>query len=365
MSDQRVTILLNYYAVVNNGQALIFGQLTTKRLRDLTFTSFSGRTTFRTLLSLYRSRALANQNAMIHYDAFNLSVTTDDTGFFMVKHEVDHHEQPLQKITVNDEPVRIIDGLYDCSMHHINTPNIVVSDIDDTILHSHVSRKFRKLRTLMFTPVERRRAVEPVKALIDSIVAQGATALYLSNSEQNLYPLIYRFLVLNGFPKGPVFLKQMRRLRDLIRYRKLPTPEVHKMKMLNILLPMFTDKQFVLIGDNTQYDLSIYLSIAKSFPDNVRAIYIRRAIPLRDESTRITHLTNELATLGIAFHYGDDFASVAWPGSHELRIPAPDFKPGDSMNSAGDRSAPSKMSSDIDSVTRNANPDDSTTVNKP
>jgi phosphatidate phosphatase APP1 len=365
MSEKRVTILLNYYAVVNHGQALIFGQLTTKRLSDLTFTSFSGRTTFRTLFSLYRSRALASQIAIIHYEAFNLTVTTDDTGFFMVNHEVDSHEQPLKKITVNDEPVRIIDGLYDCRMHHINTPNIVVSDIDDTILHSHVSRKFRKLRTLMFTPVERRLTVVPVKTLIDRIVAQGATALYLSNSEQNLYPLIYRFLVLNGFPRGPVFLKQMRRLRDLVRYHKLPPPEVHKMKMLNILLPMFTDKQFVLIGDNTQYDLSIYMNIAKSFPDNVRAIYIRKAIPIKDEAATIANLANEFARRNIAFHYGDDFETVVWPESQDLKMPAADFKPGDPLKSAADGPGPSKMSNDVDSVTRNAKPDDGTTVNKP
>ncbi|HTF21438.1 MAG TPA: App1 family protein [Chryseolinea sp.] len=320
MSSQRVPILLHYYALVNNGQALIFGQLTTKRLRDLSFSSFSRRTTFRTLISLYRSRAMANQTVTLYYPTFNLEVTTDSSGFFMVRHEVEVNDAPLQRAMVNTVAVQLIEGLYERSMHHVSTPDIVVSDIDDTILHSHISRKIRKIRTLLFTPVERRMAVEPVKTLINRIVTQGATAFYLSNSEQNLYPLIYRFLVLNAFPVGPIFLKQMRRLRDLIRYRKLPPPEVHKMKMLNILLPMFSEKNFVLIGDNTQYDLSIYLTAAKNYPDNVKAIYIRRVVPLPDETAKVAEIKASLASRDIEFHYGDDFTSVTWPESNDLTV---------------------------------------------
>jgi|GEM_PF-810544 phosphatidate phosphatase APP1 len=321
MSAHRVPILLNYYALVNEGRAFIYGQITTKRPRDLSFNAFSRRTTFRTLLSLYRSRALANTTVKLHYSNFELEAVTDNTGFFMVRHDVEDENTPLYDITVGGQPVLLIEGLYDRNMNHIRTPDIVVSDIDDTILHSHISRKVRKLSTLMFTPVERRMAVEPMKSLIHRIVDQGATAFYLSNSEQNLYPLIYRFLILNSFPAGPVFLKQMRRLRDVIRYRKLPTPEVHKLKMLNILMPMFPEKNFVLVGDNTQYDLSIYLTAAKNYPDNVKAIYIRRAIPMSDEIARTAELKAQLAKSNIEFHYGDDFSSVKWPESNDL-IPA-------------------------------------------
>jgi len=318
MRSHRVPILLHYYALVNDGQALIFGQLTAKRLRDFSFAAFSRRTTFRTLLSLYRSRPMANRTMTLHYPSFDLDVVTDNTGFFMVRHDVASEDLPLQRATVGEQMVQLIDGLYKLGMHHITTPDIVISDIDDTILHSHISRKIRKVRTLMFTPVERRLAVEPVKSLIHRIVKQGATAFYLSNSEQNLYPLIYRFLVLNAFPVGPIFLKQMRRIRDLIRYRKLPTPEVHKMKMLNILLPMFTEKNFVLIGDNTQYDLSIYLTAAKNYPANIKAIYIRRAISLPGESAKIAEIKTSLAKRNIEFHYGDDFTHVTWPESNDL-----------------------------------------------
>lgn len=311
MSEARIPILLSYYALVNETDALIFGQLTSKRLRDLSFTSFSRRTTFRTLLSIYRSRPLVNQQATLHYHSFQVDVSTDSTGFFMTRTDITGQDLQLLRVTANGASVTLIDGLYDTGSHRILTPDIVVSDIDDTILHSFISRKLRKLRTLMFTPVERRLAVATTKELINSIVARGATAFYLSNSEQNLYPLIYRFLLHNDFPKGPVFLKQMRRLRDLVRYRKLPAPEVHKLKMLNILLPMFPEKKFVLIGDNTQHDLTIYITIAKNYPDSVDAIYIRRVIPVKDEAQYLSKLKADLATRSIAFYYGDDFGSIA------------------------------------------------------
>lgn len=313
MRPQRVPILMSYYALVNQGQALIYGQVAARRVRDLSFRSFSPRTTFRTLLSLYRSRPLANQTVRLHYDLFELEATTDKTGFFMIRHEVPAEDVPLERVSWKQQPVRLVEGLYDLGMHHVTTPEIVVSDIDDTIMHSHISRTLRKFRTLMFTPVERRRAIEPVKSLISYVVARGATAFYLSNSEQNLYPLIYRFLVLNAFPTGPLFLKQMRRLRDMIRYRKLPSPEVHKLKMLNILIPMFPEKNFVLVGDNTQFDLSIYLTASKKYPDNVRSIYIRRVKALPDEEKKIDEIKRMLAKSNVDFHYGTDFSHLITP----------------------------------------------------
>lgn len=305
MSEGRTPILLSYYALVNDTDALIFGQLTSKRLRDLSFTSFSRRTTFRTLLSIYRSKPLSNRQATLHYGSLHVDVTTDASGFFLIRTDIADHHLHLQRVTVDETNVKLIDGLYDKGLHRITTPDIVVSDIDDTILHSFISKKLRKLKTLMFTPVERRLAVEPTKNLINEIVARGATAFYLSNSEQNLYPLIYRFLLHNAFPKGPVFLKQMRRLRDFIRYRKLPGPEVHKLKMLNILLPMFPEKKFVLIGDNTQHDLSIYVTIARKYPESVDAIYIRQAVATPHHTHDLSDLKAELRRHNIAFYYGD------------------------------------------------------------
>jgi phosphatidate phosphatase APP1 len=305
----RVPILLSYYALSNGTEALIFGQVTSMQVNDLTFTDYSRRKTFRTLLSLYRTRAVSHQEVTLEYDTLSVNAKTDAFGFFLAKHKIESAESILQKATLSSgQPVQLIEGLYSRAIHQPATPYMVISDIDDTILHSHITRKILKFRTLMFTPVEKRKAVEPMKDLIKSIVAKGATAIYLSNSEQNLYPLIYRFLLHHDFPAGPLFLKQMRKLKDVIRYRKLPGPEVHKMKMLDEVIPLFSNKKFVLIGDNTQYDLSIYIAAAKKYPSTITDIFIRKVITPPHETRMIAELTETLAKLQIAFHYAEQFS---------------------------------------------------------
>ncbi len=308
----KVPILLSYYALSNGSEAIIFGQITSMRLSDLSFTDFSRRRTFRTLLSLYRTKAVSSQTVSLTFDSHEVTGKTDASGFFFIKDKIDSVNSVLQKIHLGtNESVHVVTGLYSLSLHRVDTPYIVVSDIDDTILHSYISRKILKFRTLMFTTMEKRRAVEPVKTLISSIVKRGATPLYISNSEQNLYPLIYRFLMHNDFPAGPLFLKQMLKLKDIIRYRKLPTPEVHKLKMLDEVIPLFSNKKFVLIGDNTQFDMTIYLSTAKKYPVNITDIFIRKVINLPDEAGKVRELREMLAKSQINFYYAEEFTGLS------------------------------------------------------
>lgn len=308
---QRVPILLSYYAISNGKEALIFGQVANMRVSDLSFTDYSRRRTFRTLLSLYRTRPVSNENVCLHFESIKVEAKTDETGFFLVRKKVDHVNGILNRAqNESGDDIVIMDGLYSKAIHFADTPHIVVSDVDDTLLHSYISRTLLKFRTLMFTPVEKRKAVEPMKRLVKSAVTHGATAIYLSNSEQNLYPLIYRFLIHNGFPSGPLFLKQMIRLRDVIRYRKLPSPEVHKLKMLDEIIPFFSPCKFVLVGDNTQYDLRIYLSAAKKYPDRISHIFIRKVKSVANGNPDIDEIRERLAKENIQLYYSNEFPEL-------------------------------------------------------
>ncbi|HTE32686.1 MAG TPA: App1 family protein, partial [Chryseolinea sp.] len=285
--------------------------VTSMRASDLSFTDYTRRRTFRTLLSLYRTKPLSHEALTLSFDSLTAKASTDASGFFIVKHPVESIRGTLQKVSLSSgKEIKLIEGLYSRTIHYVETPYMIVSDIDDTILHSFISRKVLKFRTLMFTPVEKRETVIHVRDLIRSVVSKGATPIYLSNSEQNLYPLIYRFLLLNEFPAGPIFLKQMRKLMDVFRYRKLPAPEVHKLKMLDEIMALFADKKFVLVGDNTQYDLSIYLSVAKKYPSNITHIFIRKVVTLPNEEEMVKELTETLSKEQITFHYAMEFSPI-------------------------------------------------------
>jgi phosphatidate phosphatase APP1 len=157
--------------------------------------------------------------------------------------------------------------------------------------------------------MEKRKAVDSMMKLIRDLHNSGAAPFYLSNSEQNLYPLIYRFLLHNGFPPGPLFLKQMRKMRDVFRKLRLDERELHKMKMLQSILTFFPDKKYFLLGDNTQLDLPIYLKIADQYPDNIRYVIIRKVLGRAYDDSFIKETEAKLKSKGIGFYYSDAFPS--------------------------------------------------------
>ena len=149
-----------------------------------------------------------------------------------------------------------------------------------------------------------------MRKLVSDLTTMGVVPFYLSNSEQNLYPLIFRFLQHNGFPAGPLFLKQMRKIRDVFRTIKVIDRDVHKTKMLNEIFSLFPDKKFFLLGDNTQNDLKIYLKAAEKFPKNVRYIIIRKVLKSAHDRSFLDHTEQQLKSSGIGFYYDDNFPST-------------------------------------------------------
>jgi phosphatidate phosphatase APP1 len=304
-------ILLSFYALSNGKKNLFVGQLTYSSLRDFSFLSYSSRKTFRTLLALYRTRFFANKPITLYFDQGFVKTTTDASGsFFCIENTIPHQTNLQQIKLANGQPVRIVDSLYSTQINRIEAPFIVVSDIDDTLLHSHISNKLLKFRTLMFTSMENRKAVASMTKLIRDLNNMGAASFYLSNSEQNLYPLIYRFLLHNGFPPGPLFLRQMRKIRDVFKMRTLEERERHKTKMLHEILGLFPDKKFFLLGDNTQLDLKIYLNIANQYPNNIRYIIIRKVLNRSHRDSFLQKTLHDLQTQGIGFYYADAFPST-------------------------------------------------------
>jgi phosphatidate phosphatase APP1 len=306
--DVKIPILLNFYGLGNGaGKFLLFGQLTYTRVKDFTFKDYSRRKTFRTLLRLYQSKPFANQELLLKFDKGEVKVSTNLKGGFRTETDCDLSHALLKQVQLKDgSEVKLIEGLYHYTIQQMQSETIVVSDIDDTLMHSFIAQKMRKFRTLMFTKLEKRKAVEDMQFLVRNLARSGSCPVYLSNSEQNLYPLIFRFLAHNSFPSGPIFLKQLRSMWDVIRNIKLPLKNQHKIQTLQELLAFFPNKSFILIGDNTQSDLQIYIDTAKKNKDRVKFIIIRRVVANNDEKV-IKEAAKELAPHGVKFFYDDLF----------------------------------------------------------
>jgi phosphatidate phosphatase APP1 len=306
--NSKIPILLSFYACTNGTTTLVFGQLTYTAIRDLSFKDYTQRKTFKTLFRLYQSRPYANQDLILVFDTGRIKLSTNKNGGFYDNTITQIPSGTLQHVLLPDgTEVKTIDGLYEKKVHHFKSNLIVVSDLDDTLLHSFIYRKLRKVRTLMFTTVEKRKAVANMQELIHFFSAGGGEPVYLSNSEQNLYPIIYRFLQHNQFPNGPIFLKQLRSLWDVLWNIKFPLRHVHKVMTLEHLINLFPERKFILMGDNTQQDLTIYIDIAYKYPQNIKYIFIRKVIDKLQDQKLIESSITELMNRGIQLYYSETF----------------------------------------------------------
>lgn len=305
----RVPILLNFYGLSNGKRNLFFGKLAYSPTGDLSFKAYNRLKTFKTIIALYRTRAVAKQEFEMTFDHGMIRGTTDASGSFWCEADMNELQTKLVSIRLlsSGQDVLLTEDLYPNRIHHIDTHTLVISDLDDTLIHSFIRNKFLQVHALLFTRVEKRKAVKDMAHLIKRLALSGATALYLSNSEQILYPMLYRFLSINEFPSGPLFLKQYIRLRDMLVKRLLRKKNVHKLTTLGKLIELFPNKKYILIGDNTQRDLAIYLEIARLHPDKVRYIIIRKVYDREEDKQVLEQARERLKQHNIGLHYSSTF----------------------------------------------------------
>lgn len=154
----------------------------------------------------------------------------------------------------------------------------VISDIDDTILHTGVAStlKWRVVVNTFFKTPHKRKALEG-SAEFYNMLHRGKSKndanpiFYVSNSPWNLYRYLEFFLKQNGFPKGPILLRDFRTPFD-----RTPKMELaHKYNEIYNILDTYPDLKFILIGDCGEKDAYIYLDVVKKFPNRIVAIYLR------------------------------------------------------------------------------------------
>jgi len=174
----------------------------------------------------------------------------------------------------------------------------VISDIDDTILHTGV-KSFLKLRLLKNSLLTNAYSRIPLKGAPEfyqklHLGKHGENKnpiFYLSNSPWNLYQYLKLFLDFNKFPKGPILLRNFRGPFD----RSLKPEKPHKQKEIINILKTYPDLNFILIGDSGEHDASIYTDIAVQYPDRILAIYLR-SVRHKKQMQRIRSIVDNFKT---------------------------------------------------------------------
>ncbi|WP_420148565.1 App1 family protein [Spirosoma sp.] len=246
------------------------------------------------LLRLFLVQPCIKATVRVSVNGQSAETTTDKNGYFRVEISLNN---PL---TAGWHPVRaelvsnrkqangkVFEGTV---LVPDTTPFACISDIDDTFLVSHSATITKRLKVLLTKNAHTRKPFEGVvahyKLLAEANSGPGATNpfFYVSSSEWNLYDYILEFSRKNGLPDGVYLLSPLKQLNEVLKTGQ----NKHMTKFMRIvrILETYPDQQFILLGDDTQEDPTIYASVVEHFPKQIRCVYIRQVHGKNEPKTR-------------------------------------------------------------------------------
>lgn len=154
-----------------------------------------------------------------------------------------------------------------------------ISDIDDTLLISHSVHLRRRLYELLTKNAHTRKVFEGVVNHFELLASGGqvngnkSPFFYVSGSEWNLYNFIVEFFRINNLPNGVFLLNQLKGISQF--WKSGQNQLMTKFMRIVRVIEDFPHLLFVLLGDDSQKDPEIYLSVVKHFDKKIFAVYIR------------------------------------------------------------------------------------------
>lgn len=259
----------------------------------------------------FNSREIPGAKVKITWGEYTFERTTTDEGYFHVEHHCpdDGHVHAEDGLWEEAE-ITVLSTPDDPNVNHVSHAAVVVpteaefgviSDIDDTILKTDVTSRF-KIKTMIHTILKNagnRRAFAGVSDFYNALMLgpdeKGVNPFfYVSNSPWNLYDLLVDFLSINHFPKGPVMLRDfgLPSSDDTFSFK------THKSDMVDRVLSTYPTMNFILLGDSGEHDTDIYLEAAKNNPGRILCIYIRDVLH-EQRAQRIESLIEDISDINV------------------------------------------------------------------
>lgn len=281
------------------------------RIGDAPSSPRSRRATLRVSLARFLTVEVPRASVTIHAPGGDVVVQTNRDGY------VDHELQ-LSGVAPGWLELGLSgpDGAHATARVLLVDPAVdvgVISDVDDTILHTGLTRGLDFLRATLLTDVEERTPLPGAAVLYRALVTKPGKperpVFYVSTSPWNLHEMLLQFVSMRGFPLGPLLLTDWGPSHTgLFRVGA----QAHKPALVRRLLDEHPHLRLVLIGDSGQEDPEIYADIARDHPSRVAAIYIRRVTGLDlGRNDEIDALAAEITALGVPMRAVDDSVQIA------------------------------------------------------
>ena len=163
---------------------------------------------------------------------------------------------------------------------------LLVSDLDDTVLETGLTRGLTALRTTLLTNARTRTPYEGVAPFYRALQAgtgdpgtsredgRGGPnpVVYVSGSPWTLVDLLRQTLEVSGIPVGPMELEDWGMGEDSWF---TPATGGHKLERIDAVLAAAPHLPVVLVGDSGQHDPETYAEVVERHPGRVLAVYLR------------------------------------------------------------------------------------------
>jgi phosphatidate phosphatase APP1 len=189
----------------------------------------------------------------------------------------------------------------------------LVSDVDDTILETGLTRGLEFLRITLLTETTDRAPLPGAAALYRALVCRageaGLPVFYLSTSPWNLHEVLLEFIALRGFPFGPLLLTDWGPGQgNLFRIGA----REHKLGLIRRILAEHPGMALLLVGDTGQLDPEIYAAAVDEHPGRIRAIYVRRTGAVNPQrAAEVDALAAATTAAGVPMLVIDDSVQIA------------------------------------------------------
>ena len=302
-----------YRGYANQNEIIVFGHAFKKYPLKKNLYDRKGFKHISSILQLFTLKTIGHIRVIFSYEDLNAELTTEADGYFRFRIPL---TSPL-KSGWHSYEVRIADERYGekyqiARKGEFLVPDVsaytIISDIDDTFLISYSRKLLKKFYILLTKNVESRRpftnVVKHYRLLSFAGRKEGDhfenSFFFVSSSEWNLYEYILRFATFQGLPKAVIKLKKIKDgLTDFLRTGT--GSHDHKAQKIKNIIEFYPNQQFILLGDDSQQDPSIYELICSEFPKNIRAVYIRQT--RKGHHDRTAAILTRIGTLSIDHCY--------------------------------------------------------------
>ena len=241
-------------------------------------------TNFFSMLRLFMVKIYPGATLKLEWDGVTYETKSEDDGFFRFEWSPVNTIQPGK----HQVKINLLNGVGTVvaeAIGHIYVPDVykyaIISDIDDTFLISHSSNLRKRLYVLLTKNAHSRKPFEGVvnhyKLLANAGMKTGATNpfFYVSSSEWNLYEFLIDFSAKHELPEGVFLLSQLKKLKQVLKTGQ----GKHATKFMRIvrIVEAFPQQPLILLGDDSQQDPAIYLSVVEHFPGKISSVYLRQA----------------------------------------------------------------------------------------